>query len=154
MNGRVGTSWRSAGIGLIWLTSCHTGQPQGTVASHSPSHADPQGVVHSNIARADYAGSETCAGCHEKEYAAWLDSPMHRMTRDLQKTRISAPFTGSTFDFRGDSLRLEQIDGQRLMRLQGTNAEPRETLFRVTKVIGGRYREDFVGVEVDPASPL
>ncbi|HET7545794.1 MAG TPA: cytochrome c3 family protein, partial [Polyangiaceae bacterium] len=67
-------------------------------------------------------------------------------------TRISAPFSGNTFEFRGDSLRFEQIDGQRFMRLQ--RAQQRDALFRVTKVIGGRYREDFVGVEVDETAPL
>jgi predicted CXXCH cytochrome family protein len=131
--------------------SCRAGQPEAPKASSAalPSH---QGEVRSNIVRADYAGSEVCAGCHAREYAAWLDSPMHRMTRDLQKTEISAAFSGDRFDFKGDSLRLERIDGQRFMRLYGKGKS--DTLFRVTKVIGGRYREDFVGVEVDPASPL
>jgi predicted CXXCH cytochrome family protein len=78
---------------------------------------------------------------------------MHRMTRDLQKTQISAPFAGNTFEFRADSVKLEQRDGQRFMRLHQAGAAPSDTLFRVTKVIGGRYREDFVGLEVDPASP-
>ncbi len=112
------------------------------------------GEVRSNITRADYAGSEACASCHVREYSAWLDSPMHRMTRDLRRTRVSAPFSGNTFDFQGDSLRFEQVDGQSFMRLRNASDRARDTLFRVTKVIGGRYREDFVGVEVDPAAPL
>jgi len=142
----------SVGLGCSALANCRAGQAEGPPASSPPPNPAHAGEVQSNILRADYAGSEACADCHAREYAAWLDSPMHRMTRDLQKTQISAPFSGSSFDFKGDSLRLERIDGQRFMRLHG--ASKRDTLFRVTKVIGGRYREDFVGVEVDPESPL
>jgi predicted CXXCH cytochrome family protein len=77
---------------------------------------------------------------------------MHRMTRDLRETQIRAPFEGTTFNFRSDSVHFEQQGGARFMRLH--NESRPDTLFRVTKVIGGRVREDFVGAEVDPASPL
>src|SRR6185369_9201175 len=140
------------GFGALCLLSCHAGPPEGkpTTAAQSVTH---EGEVRSNVLRADYAGSEACGGCHERQYAAWRDSPMHRMTRDLQKTQISAPFAGNTFEFRSDSVKLEQLDGQRFMRLHQSAGAPSDTLFRVTKVIGGRYREDFVGFEVDPAAP-
>jgi hypothetical protein len=36
--------------------------------------------VRSNLLRSDYAGSDTCQGCHAAEYRAWFGSPMHRMT--------------------------------------------------------------------------
>ena len=156
MSERAGTSSRLVGLGLgaLSLASCYAGQPAGRPASRATPEDTHVGEVRSNVVRADYAGSEACSGCHEKQYTAWLGSPMHRMTRDSKMTQVNAPFSGNVFDFRGDSLRLEQLDGQRFMRLQERDAKRSETLFRVTKVIGGRYREDFVGVEVDPASPL
>ncbi len=120
-------------------------------ASGDAATAHP-GEVRSNITRADYAGSAACATCHAREYALWLDSPMHRMTRDLEHTSIAAPFAGSTFDFRNDSVKMEELGGQRFMRLH--RALGKESLFHVTKVIGGRYREEFVGAEVDPNAPL
>jgi len=142
-------------IGLLcWaLASCRAGQPERAPATGKPASAAHAGEVRSNILRADYAGSAVCAGCHVKEHTAWLDSPMHRMTRDLRQTEIRAPFDGNTFAFRADSVRLERIDGQRFMRLHAASSAG-DSLFRVTKVIGGRYREDFVGVEVDPAAPF
>ena len=137
----------------VWtMASCRAGRPESPGAYDARPAGERSGEVHSNVTRADYAGSVACAGCHARQYAAWLESPMHRMTRDLRQTQISAPFSGNTFAFRDDSVRLEQFDGQRFMRLRSATAP--EALFRVTKVIGGRYREDFVGVDVDPESPL
>src|SRR3954468_8350616 len=134
--------------------ACHAPQTAGLPSSgNSPKGVDAHaGEVRSNITRGDYAGSTACAPCHVEQYAAWLDSPMHRMTRDLRETQIRAPFEGTTFNFRSDSVHLEQQGGARFMRLH--NERRPDTLFRVTKVIGGRVREDFVGAEVDPASPL
>src|SRR5450432_2975585 len=143
-------------VALVTSTSlasaCHSAPPLGPPGSASPPHAEHAGEVASNITRPDYAGSAACARCHVKEYGAWLESPMHRMTRDVKQTQIRAPFDGTTFNFRSDSVRLEQRGTERFMRLHGEQG--RDTLFRVTKVIGGRVREDFVGAEVDPASPL
>jgi predicted CXXCH cytochrome family protein len=81
---------------------------------------------------------------------------MHRMTRVPQATEIRAPFEGNEFRFKGDVARLERVRGERVVRLH--SATLGEHLYRVTRVIGGRYREDFAGVEVDPVgdalSPL
>lgn len=150
---RIAALLAGVGFGGLAFVGCHAQKPS-LGASGAAASARHTGEVRSNVLRADYAGSEACSGCHEPQYAAWRDSPMHRMTRDLQKTQISAPFSGNSFEMRGDSVKLEQIDGQRFMRLHGSGAQASDTLFRVSKVIGGRYREDFVGFEVDPASPF
>jgi predicted CXXCH cytochrome family protein len=127
-------------------------QPESAAVSGGVRGPASVGRVQSNITRADYAGSAACKPCHQREYAAWLDSPMHRMTRDLHSTEIAAPFNGDRFGFRDDSVHMEQIAGERFMRLH--TASGADSLFRVTKVIGGRYREDFVGLAVDPSSPF
>ena len=110
----------------------------------SPSH-DP-GVVGSNILRADYAGSEACAPCHPEIHDAFMASPMHRMTRHADGPAVRAPFDGDVFHFKGDAVTMQQKDGRRYMRIEARGATAR--LFRITKVIGGHYREDFVGKEV------
>ncbi len=138
-------------LGCAAIAACRGAGPASPGAARATS-AKHEGEVRSNIARADYAGSAACERCHAKEYAAWLASPMHRMTRDLHKTDIHAPFNGASFAFRGDTVHMEQIGAERFMRLDGAAGE--HSLFRVNKVIGGRYREDFVGAEVDPAQPL
>lgn len=101
--------------------------------------------------RADYVGSQACQACHPQIYDAWQRSPMHRMTRDLAMTDVSAPFDGRGLRLGQDVATLEEHDGRRFVDLSQSG---QHALFRVTKVIGGRYREDFVGEEVAPDAPL
>jgi len=103
--------------------------------------------VASNILRGDYAGSESCARCHADIYAAWRNSPMHLMTRLPAGAAIHAPFeAGAALRFKEDTARLVERDGTRYVDLQ--SAQYGDHRYRVTRVIGGRYREDFAGVEV------
>src|SRR5262245_9615245 len=102
--------------------------------------------VQSNVLRSDYAGSAACRSCHTETYDAFIRSPMHRMTRVASGDSIRAPFDGTTYSFKGDSVTVEQQSGQRYMRLK--TAEKGSSLYRITKVIGGRFREDYAGVEV------
>lgn len=71
---------------------------------------------------------------------------MHGMTRDAGTAAIRAPFAGEVFRFKGDQVLMETRGNQRFMRLH--TREDGESLYRITRVIGGRYREDFVGVDV------
>jgi predicted CXXCH cytochrome family protein len=70
---------------------------------------------------------------------------MHRMTRDLAQTEISAPFDGRSLRLGADEVSLELEQGQRVLRLSQNGVQSK---FRVTKVIGGRYREDFIAEPV------
>ncbi len=132
-------------LGLL-LSACHT--PARPVPSSEPSApAVPAArLVSSNVERRDYAGSAACAPCHSEIYDKWRASPMRRMTRPGTGDTIRAPFDGSTFHFKGDQVTFEAREGRRYMRVQSEASGAQ--LFRVTRVIGGRYREDFTGVEV------
>src|SRR6476469_4083520 len=94
----------------------------------------------SNILRADYAGSAACAPCHPAVWQAWQAGPMHNMTRLPAGARIRAPFDGTEVRYKADSARLFAAGGERFMQLRSAQDEH---LYRITKVIGGRYREDF-----------
>jgi hypothetical protein len=121
--------------------------PRGEEAHAAP----PVVAIDSNILRDDYVGSAACAPCHGDVYALWQRSPMHRMTRLPEPTDVRAPFDGRTFRFKDDAARFEQVGAARFVRLQ--SATNGEHLYRVTKVIGGRYREDFAGLEVASTVP-
>jgi predicted CXXCH cytochrome family protein len=115
--------------------------------------------VQSNVTREDYVGSASCEPCHGAIYQSWQRSPMHRMTRP-SGSDLRAHFDGTEFYLGRDTARVEQRGGERFVELHGSGAARR---YRVTKVIGGRHREDFVGVELsgggseeleeDPESP-
>jgi predicted CXXCH cytochrome family protein len=114
-----------------------------------PSLAKP-GVVASNVLREDYAGSEKCADCHAEIYKRWAASPMRNMTREIGKAQVRAPFNGATLTVGDFTATMEMVSGVRYVKI----ATPDSTVrFRVTKVVGGRYREDFIGVE-EPATPV
>ncbi len=117
--------------------------------SSARARQQPQ-LVTSNVLRGDYAGSKECELCHPDVYKRWLASPMHRMTRRSGSAVIRAPFDGATFRLGGDSITMKEQDGAKLMYL----ASPRDGdhLYRITKVIGGRTREDFAGVNVTGAT--
>jgi predicted CXXCH cytochrome family protein len=72
---------------------------------------------------------------------------MHRMTRDALRPDVDvhAPFDGARFRFKDDTAILDRAHGARRMRIERADGEV-ET-YRVTRVIGGRVREDFAGVD-------
>ena len=134
--------------------AAHPRLPSGTgTGAGVPRGADgATGRVTSNILRGDYAGSESCSTCHAEVFAHWRDSPMHLMTRQPEGAAIRAPFNGAAFRFKDDRAQLTQKDGARFVRL--TSTQFGNHLYRITRVIGGRYREDFAGVEIpDETAP-
>ncbi|MFO0747837.1 MAG: cytochrome c3 family protein [Myxococcota bacterium] len=134
---------RVAVVALV-LAACGAASPR--IAP--PPGAAPALPPSSNVARADYAGSAVCTPCHAELAARFERSPMHRMTRDAEATDIRAPFDGRTFRFGEpeETVRFEQRGAHRFMVVD-TPGYPTAT-YRVTKVIGGHYREDFVGQRV------
>jgi len=71
---------------------------------------------------------------------------MHQMTRRATRGVSQAPFDGSQFRFKGDLATMTSAAGEHYMHLE-SRAYP-SAWYRVTKVIGGRYREDYAGVQV------
>ncbi len=74
---------------------------------------------------------------------------MRRMTRAANRAHLDTPFDGRALSFMGDQAILSTNQGQRYVTLTAGGAR---SVHRVTKVIGGRYREDFAGVEVGSAN--
>ena len=71
---------------------------------------------------------------------------MHRMTRDLPGADVHAPFDGAQFHFKDATAVFDRAGAERTVRVESPG-EPTRT-YRVTRVIGGRTREDFAGVDV------
>jgi predicted CXXCH cytochrome family protein len=130
------------------LAGCSPGK--GSVSAPAPHQPDR---VTSNLFRRDYAGSEACRACHSEIYAAWQGSPMRNMTRPIDGARVLARFDGTSYQLHRDRARFESEGEARFMRIASPGlGGAEERLYRITKVIGGRYREDFVGVDVTGAA--
>ena len=117
-------------------------------ATPPPTTIAAPAVVTSNVQRRDYAGSQACAPCHPDEYEKFMAAPMHNMTRLVSTAVPDVPFSG-VFRFKDDDVRLQTRGGDRYMTIESQQFGTRT--FKVTKVIGGHYREDFAGVEVGAA---
>lgn len=137
----------------LWGASCSRPDPRPS----SPTAAPPPRAVASNVTRKDYAGSAACVPCHADVSARVQESPMHRMTRALPGAEVEAPFTGEHFAFQGERATMSTHAGERYLEID--SPQRGRSTYRLTKVIGGRYREDFVGVRVssiprgDPSAP-
>jgi len=142
--GAVRRCWPLSFCALVLVAACS--RPM----ERPVSLPDHQPLVTSNILRDDYAGSRKCADCHGAIYDAWEQSPMHRMTRHAQSASIEAAFDGATLRIAGDTATMEMRAGQRYVTIE--SAADGRHMYRVTKVIGGRYREDYAGVDVTAAS--
>ncbi|MGZ3438527.1 MAG: cytochrome c3 family protein [Polyangia bacterium] len=132
-------------VAAPFLLSCAARAPIASTSSPAASAPRPPAIVASNILRRDYAGSQACQGCHTDEYDKFMAAPMHNMTRLVSASVPSAPFSGS-FRFKDDEVRFETRGADRLMTIVSRTLG--ERTFKVTRVIGGHYREDFAGVEL------
>jgi predicted CXXCH cytochrome family protein len=122
------------------LAACAAPTPVAApAATTAPASASARRMVPSNVTRADYVGSRECGDCHADIAAEFERSPMHNMTRRADAARIRAP-AEAVFEFAGERATFTQVDGRRHLRFAGHD-------FTITKVIGGRTREDFVGTE-------
>jgi hypothetical protein len=153
-------AWRRLGT-VAFVATCGTaaacggatrGEPDaaGTnrvQSTHSRAAASPE----SNVLFSDYAGSEACAPCHADVVEKWRRSPMHNMTRAASTAETRSPFAGETFAFKGDTIKLSRAGANRFFEMSHEGGHAR--VFELTRVIGGRTREDYAAIEVDAVKP-
>jgi predicted CXXCH cytochrome family protein len=72
---------------------------------------------------------------------------MHHMTRGPDAPDVRTPFDGRAMHFKRDTVTLESSAGRRFVRIASAGVP--DQVYRVTRVIGGRTREDFAGVRVE-----
>ena len=135
---------RAPAIALVIAAACSRPGPRPAARP-----AAPDDRVASNILFEDHAGSAACRPCHLEIHRAWAASPMRNMTRLADGAAIQAPFDGASLRVGHDLTTVESIGAARFMRVTTGGVE---RLFRVTRVIGGRVREDFAGIEVTGAA--
>jgi cytochrome c553 len=76
--------------GLAFL---YTGKPAPTTASVAGPQAAPL--------KADYLGSETCAGCHKAEFSAWQASQHAKAMQHAEAKTVLGDFNNASFTYNG-----------------------------------------------------
>jgi len=106
----------------------------------------------SNIVRRDYIGPDACGDCHERNHAAWqasLHAAMNRLVGDPGALR--GDFSGVRFSYAGGGAVFTRDATGPIMELAGPRGPRRR--FRVTRTIGSRYLQEYVGVQIDGPEP-
>jgi tetratricopeptide (TPR) repeat protein len=91
------------------------------------------------VTRADFVGAETCAGCHQTEYAAWQRSTHGRAGGTASGERVIAAFNGQPIRFRDAVVIPSMVGGE--YRFTVRQEDEPERVFRVDGVIGGGHME-------------
>jgi hypothetical protein len=101
--------------------------------------------TYSNIRAQDYVGPEACGNCHSENYDSWRQHPHSRMNQlatpdavlgDFSDLRIEYGGREALFRREGDQFFVEHIVGGDVSRR-----------IRITRVIGWRYEQDYVGIQ-------
>ncbi len=94
---------------------------------------------------ADYVGPAACGECHPEQHAQWQTSLHATMTRDVDGTPVLGDFGAATLRYGGGSARFDGDGAHRTMTL--TSAAGVTRRFRVTRTIGSRNLQEYVGVQ-------
>jgi hypothetical protein len=101
----------------------------------------------SNILRADYVGPDRCGECHPDEHARWQRS-LHRVmnARADDPGAVIGDFAGATVRYANREARFDHDAHGYTMTLAGRR-------FRVTRTIGRRGLQEYVGVALAGDAP-
>jgi len=106
----------------------------------------------SNVTRADYVGPEACARCHADNAAGWRRGLHATMNQRATPAAIVGDFDGATLAYGGGAARFER-DG-RDARMVLTDRAGTTRRYRVTRTIGSRGLQEYVGVDEAAATPV
>ena len=138
--------WRDLVVALA-LAACTTASSStsGTGSAAPVPARSKVARVETNIARGDYVGPRVCGDCHTEQYARWSRS-LHRVmnARADEPAAVIGDFANATLRYAGGEARFtHDRDGYAIaVRKHG-----HEVRYRVTRTIGRRGLQEYVGVE-------
>jgi len=134
---------------LALLVACSSGREQSNAPAGSGS-AKPARVPHlvaddRNILATDYIGPNACGECHGPQFAAWSTS-LHRVMnmKADDPGAVIGDFKSATVPYGAGTAKMERdLVGYAMT----TQDRERTTRYRVTRTIGHRRLQEYVGVE-------
>ncbi len=107
--------------------------------------------TYSNILPTDYVGPEVCGDCHEKNFAHWERHPHSRMNAMATPENVLGDFSDHVVEYAGGRAVFRR-DGD-LFYVDYYRGLARARRFRVTRVIGWRYEQDYIAVQTEGPEP-
>ncbi|MBK7075231.1 MAG: ammonia-forming cytochrome c nitrite reductase subunit c552 [Myxococcales bacterium] len=98
----------------------------------------------SNVTDADYVGPATCVRCHAEQAAGWRAGLHVTMTQAATRAAVRGAFDGRTLAYGGGRVRFAWRDDHPVMEMVDAGGAARR--FRVTRTIGSRALQEYVGV--------
>lgn len=137
--------WRSSSTRTGSSTALDPTTPSATPAPAPPRR--PPGPTASNTEAADYVGPAQCGECHTDNAGRWRASLHATMTQDVGGAAVRGDFADVTLAYAGGRARFHRQGGAPAMTLTGADGAVRR--YRVTRTIGSRGLQEYVGVAVD-----
>ena len=97
-----------------------------------------------NIHPADYIGPDKCGTCHADEHARWRTSLHRRMNQRVSDAAVIGDFNDARVPYAGGELHLTHDAAGYAMT---TAKAARTTHYRITRTIGVRGLQEYVGIE-------
>ena len=134
---------------LVFLAGGLAQEP--SAAAPPVAGADGGSEDYSNIAFADYVGPETCADCHAEKYALWRTHPHSRMNADATPDSVRGDFEDRSVEYAGGRAAFTHEGDDYFMTLTSPDGARRR--YRVTRTVGSRVTQMYVGVLVEGPEP-
>ncbi|HVK75136.1 MAG TPA: ammonia-forming cytochrome c nitrite reductase subunit c552 [Kofleriaceae bacterium] len=112
----------------------------------------PVAAAASNVTAADYVGPAVCATCHPDKAGRWR-ATLHTSMNQLAgpDATVIGDFDGARLAYAGGEARFEREGGVPVMILRAPDGAARR--YRVTRTIGTRYLQEYVGTPLDGDAP-
>lgn len=140
---------RDLGIALAVLAviACRSGEPPAPTPAPPPAPRvrppDP-GATGSTIAARDYIGPDACGECHADQLAMWSTSLHRVMNQPAGIEAVIGDFDHAVLAYAGGEARFDREGADFVMTLAKAD---RTVRYRVTRTIGRRSLQEYVGVE-------
>ncbi len=126
--------------GWLVAAACSPAPP-----SSPPPTSRPVPLGESNVAAADYIGPSACSECHPTQHALWSASLHRVMNAQVDDPgAVIGDFRGTVATYGGGEVHFDRdLSGYLMTTRQGS----REVTYRVTRTIGRRGLQEYVGIE-------
>jgi predicted CXXCH cytochrome family protein len=128
----------------IWPKQPHDSESAGQSPNVQPSTA--QADTYSNVRHEDYVGPALCKDCHEERYLQWSDNLHRKMNRLVTEAgAVLGDFEDRRVPYADGVLHLHREKGHFFMSFEKEEKTTRR--YRVTRTIGSRYLQEYVGIQ-------